>query len=339
VAGSDFTADMPARPAGAAARRELLARALLAGCNSPVQVLSMQLATGGNSRETWIAEVKIGVSLHRVALRCDPDHWIRPVEMQREINGLRLAGESGVPAPAILVSSQTVELERPYVVTAFVEGTALARQILREPEYEVARSRFAQQCGEILGRLHTTSASTAGWEEYDPIADLEWHLCNTDFPSLVLEGAIRWLARNRLASTGSAVPVHRDFRLGNLLMQPQGVVAVLDWETCRLGDPVEDLAWLCTRSWRYGSELPVGGLGQLRDLLNSYKQVTGNVVEPERLHWWSVYAETRWGLAGMARQRAAPAGDMMEQAAIARRACRQELNVLLELKSGDPVYD
>jgi hypothetical protein len=70
----------------------------------------------------------------------------------------------------------------------------------------------------------------------------------------------------------------------------------------------------------------------MSDLLDTYQGATGRVVEPERLHWWTVYAETRWGLAGMARQRCGSPGDMMEQAAIARRACRQEHNVLLELK-------
>jgi len=315
-------------------RQELLVRALMRSCGAPAQVLSMQLAAGGNSRETWAADVRIGASPRRVVLRCDPDHWIRPIEMQREISGLQLAAQAGVPVPAMLVSSQTVPLDRPYVVTDFVPGTALARQVMREPEYAPARARFAAQCGTILARLHQPALAPPGWLAYDPIADLQWHLANTDFPSVVLEGAIRWLDRNRPALQGAPVPVHRDFRLGNLMMQPEGVAAVLDWETCQLGDPIEDLAWLCTRSWRYGSELPVGGLGRVEDLLQSYQEVSGRVVEPERFHWWSVYAETRWGLAGMARQRDASAGDRMEQAAIARRACRQEMNVLLELKSG-----
>lgn len=316
------------------ARQELLSRALSGWCGGPVQVLSLQQAAGGNSRETWVADVRIGASERRVVLRCDPDHWIRPVEMQREINGLRLAAQSGVPVPTLLVSSQTVELDRPYVVTDFVSGTAIARQVMRDPEYAPARSLFATQCGEILARLHQGAVPATGWKAYDPIAELEWHLGNTEFPSVVLEGAIRWLARNKPTLQGAPVPVHRDFRLGNLMIQPQGIAAVLDWETCELGDPVEDLAWLCTRSWRYGSDLPVGGLGRFEDLLRSYRQISRRSIEPERFHWWSVYAETRWGLAGMARQRPGSAGDRMEQAAIARRACRQEMNVLLELKSG-----
>jgi aminoglycoside phosphotransferase (APT) family kinase protein len=315
-----------------AARRELLGAALAKGLRAPVQVLSLQLAAGGNSRETWIAEVNLGAQTRRVVLRCDPDHWNRPLDMGREINGLTLAARAGVPVPRLLVSSRAVELERPYTVTEFVEGTAMARQIMRDAAYAPARAQFARQCGSILARLHAAREFAQDWAPYDPIADLEWHRANTDFPSPVLSGAIRWLERNRPPVAEPASPVHRDFRLGNLMMQSTGIAAVLDWETCQLGDPVEDLAWLCCRSWRYGSDLPVGGLGSMSDLLDTYQGATGRVVEPERLHWWTVYAETRWGLAGMARQRCGSPGDMMEQAAIARRACRQEHNVLLELK-------
>jgi aminoglycoside phosphotransferase (APT) family kinase protein len=314
------------------ARREMLAAALATGLRVPVRVSSLKLAAGGNSRETWVAEACLGAQVRRVVLRCDPDHWIRPVEMAREIRGLELAARAGLPVPKILVSCRTVELERPYVVTEFVEGTAIARQIMREPAYAAARAGFARQCGEILARLHGARQLAQEWSEYDPIAELAWHLGNTDFPSPVLTGAIRWLEHNRVGTAEPASPVHRDFRLGNLMMDTSGIAAVLDWETCQLGDPVEDIAWLCCRSWRYGADFPVGGLGTMSDLLDAYQGITGSVVDPERLHWWTVYAETRWGLAGLARQRDGSAGDVMEQAAIARRACRQEHNVLLELK-------
>ncbi|MEU5695185.1 phosphotransferase [Actinosynnema sp. NPDC020468] len=45
--------------------------------------------------------------------------------------------------------------------------------------------------------------------------------------------------------SGSGVVVHGDFGPQNLLVTPtaEDVVAVVDWEWCRLGDPVEDLAW------------------------------------------------------------------------------------------------
>ena len=59
--------------------------------------------------------------------------------------------------------------------------------------------------------------------------------------------------------------MHGDFRHGNLIIGPDGVRAVLDWELAHLGDPMEDLGWICVNSWRFGEiDKPVGGFGSAR---------------------------------------------------------------------------
>jgi aminoglycoside phosphotransferase (APT) family kinase protein len=329
----------------ASARGLLLSRALASTEGAPVSVLGMALAAGGNSRETWLADIRINNDARRVVFRCDPDSWIRPAEMQREIHGLRLAARAGVPVPRVLAanaglgdtgarasSMSGADIGRPYVVTEFLEGTALARRVMRDDTYKAAREKFATQCGEILARLHGAAALAEGWQPYDPIAELREYLSRAAYPSPVLQGAARWLAEHRPTSM-PLVPVHRDFRLGNLMITPEGIVGVLDWETCQLSEPEEDLAWLCARSWRYGGEKPVGGLGMIEDLLGAYERSGGRKVDMTRFHWWSVFAETRWGVAATIEQRAGSTpGDAMEQAATIRRGCRQELNVLLELQ-------
>jgi aminoglycoside phosphotransferase (APT) family kinase protein len=314
------------------AREAMISRALMSGVNPRARLQSISLVPGGNSRETWICDVRCEELPTKLVFRCDPDHWIRPEEMSREIRGLELAERAGVPAPRILASSLDVDVGRPYVITQFVPGTAIARRIMREPAYASAREAFASQCAEILARLHGAADFASGWESYDPIAELHAYAADAAFPSPALLGAVHWLGCNRPSPPAQLSPVHRDFRLGNLMLAEGGIVAVLDWETCRLGDPSEDLAWLCSRSWRYGSQLPVGGLGTLEELLATYELNSGRTVDQERLHWWSVFAEARWGLAGTVRQRRGAPGDTMEQAATARRGCRQEYNVLLEIK-------
>ena len=47
--------------------------------------------------------------------------------------------------------------------------------------------------------------------------------------------------------------VHGDFRIGNMLYDEHGLTSILDWEGVHVGEPEEDLAWLCTRVWRFGS--------------------------------------------------------------------------------------
>jgi aminoglycoside phosphotransferase (APT) family kinase protein len=64
--------------------------------------------------------------------------------------------------------------------------------------------------------------------------------------------------------------VHGDFRNGNLIGGPDGLRAVLDWELAHLGDPLEDLGWLCVRSWRCGAEPRVGGFGPVDDQVAAY---------------------------------------------------------------------
>jgi aminoglycoside phosphotransferase (APT) family kinase protein len=299
----------------------------------PRAVVSMQLAAGGNSRETWIIELDASSDRRRLVFRCDPDHWIRPQQMSREIDGLKLAHRAGVPAPQVLLSSDDLDIGRPYVVSEYVPGTSLARRIIRDAQFAEARQRFASQCGEILARLHSAGEHASHWPTEEPIEELERYRLDAAYPSPVLAGAIRWLSKHRPPASSAPSPVHRDFRLGNLMIDHTGIVAVLDWETCHLSDPCEDLAWLCSRAWRYGGELPVGGIGELRDLLDSYARHSGRKIDAQRLHWWRVFAAARWALASGARPRAGSAGDAMEEAAIARQVCRQEHYVLLELGS------
>jgi len=306
----------------------LLAQLRLGGCE-PVE---LQLAPGGNSRETWIVTVGEGEQALKLVFRCDPDHWIRPQEMRREIDGLRLAERAGVPVPKLLLSSDEIDLGRPFVLTEFVPGTSISRRIMRGEEFAKARKNFAADCGRILAQLHRATEQAKHWPYEDPMHELERYRIDAAYPSPVLAAALHWLIAHRPRAVNLS-PVHRDFRLGNLMMNPDGIVAVLDWETCHLSDPYEDLAWVCARAWRYGSDRPVGGIGELDELLASYAKHTGEAIDLPRLRWWQVFAATRWGLASGARPRASSAGDAMEEGAIARQVCKQEQYVLLELEA------
>ena len=70
---------------------------------------------------------------------------------------------------------------------------------------------------------------------------------------------------------------------------PDGLRAVLDWELAHVGDPMEDLGWICANPWRFGVEdKPVGGFGQREDLWAGYEAAGGVPVDP-RAHWWEVF--------------------------------------------------
>ena len=65
----------------------------------------------------------------------------------------------------------------------------------------------------------------------------------------------------QLPSPAGTSLCHGDFRMGNLLVMPEGLSAVLDWELAHLGDPVQDLAFGCIPSWRFGRyDKPLGAM-------------------------------------------------------------------------------
>jgi aminoglycoside phosphotransferase (APT) family kinase protein len=129
------------------------------------------------------------------------------------------------------------------------------------------------------------------------------------------------------------VLLHGDFRLGNLVVGPDGVRAVLDWELVHRGDPMQDLGYLCVRAWRFGGELPVGGFGEYADLFAAYERVSGRAVDPAAVRWWEVFGTVWWGGACMlqAWRHLSGAERSVELVAIGRRVWEQEYDVLLAL--------
>jgi aminoglycoside phosphotransferase (APT) family kinase protein len=150
-------------------------------------------------------------------------------------------------------------------------------------------------------------------------------------PSPVFELAFRWLLDHQPAELAHPSLVHGDFRHGNLIIDSDGLRAVLDWEVGHLGDPAEDLAWICLPPWRFGQiDQPVGGLGQREDLFNAYQAASGTAVDRERVRYWEAISSLRWGLgcAGMNDWFASGRDPTVERAMIARRVSESELDLM-----------
>ena len=147
------------------------------------------------------------------------------------------------------------------------------------------------------------------------------------------ELAFRWLERNR-PTTARRCVVHGDFRLGNVMVGDDGLRAVLDWELSHVGDPMEDLGWLCVRAWRFGSEHPVAGIGDYDTLLDEYQKASGLPADRDALRWWEVLGTLKWGIMCMLQASAHLLGFSRshELAAIGRRVCENEYDILLALE-------
>ena len=62
------------------------------------------------------------------------------------------------------------------------------------------------------------------------IAELERDYRSFDWPRPVFELALRWLRDHDPGPPKEVTLVHGDFRHGNLIIGPDGLRAVLDWE-------------------------------------------------------------------------------------------------------------
>ena len=124
--------------------------------------------------------------------------------------------------------------------------------------------------------------------------------------------------------------MHGDFRHGNLIIGPDGVRAVLDWELAHTGDPMEDLGWICVNSWRFGEiDKPVGGFGTREELFAGY-EAAGRRVDPDRVKFWEVMGTLRWGVmcCGMMQRFRTGPEHSMERAMIGRRSSETEIDLL-----------
>ena len=331
-----------------------LAGALGRHFGRPVSVEGLRRESGGASRQTWSFDALVGDTRHGLVLRRDPplqaasrpeedrDERSAVIDRATEFRVLQAAFAAGVTAPEPLFALAAEDGLGDGFVMRRVGGTAIARKLLRDAPYAAARPRITSQLGAILARLHATDPDTlpplAHREAADLIAGLRGVLDRLGYAQPVFELALSWLDRRKPPPTAHAVLVHGDFRTGNYLVDENGVTAILDWEGAHLGDPVEDLGWLCVKSWRFGAvDKPAGGFGPREALWEAYERAGGGRVDPARARWWEVFGTVRWGIIchTQAHKHLSGAQKSMELASIGRRAVETEVDLLQLLKQGD----
>jgi aminoglycoside phosphotransferase (APT) family kinase protein len=305
----------------------------------PVRIEGLTRMSGGASRETWSFDaVSPDGTRHELVLRRDPPG--RPGEpgaMRREAAAITAAAASGLPVPdVLLVTEDPAAWGTAGMVMRRVAGETIARRILRGEGFGQARRALVAELGQFAAGLHAL-APPAGFPAPDPLAGLRDQLGTFAGPpsgqrSAVFERALAWLEASPPPRRGPVL-VHGDLRLGNLVVGPQGLAAVLDWELAHGGNPAEDLGWLCVKAWRFGAAHPVAGLGRREELLAAYRAAGGAGIGLEELRWWEVLGTLRWGVICLSQAWAHLSGiyRSVELAAIGRRVCEQEWDLLLLL--------
>jgi aminoglycoside phosphotransferase (APT) family kinase protein len=300
-------------------------------------VRELHLLSGGASRLTssFVHVAGDGTTRRLVLQRDRGSGLVGPGRVLTEVALLRAAGAAGVPVPEVVAFGHDPAegLGPGWLVVGHLAGETIPRKILRDPEWAEARAALTGQCAAALAGIHALDpAGIVGLPDADPLRDPLALLDAMGEVRPALEFGARWLERHRPPPV-TPVPLHGDFRLGNLLVGPDGLRAVLDWELAHAGDPAEDLAWLCAPAWRFGGPGAVGGFGEVTTLLDAYVAAGGEVIEPGRLHWWIVYATVKWAVicALQAASHLSGATRSVELAAIGRRVCESEWDLCVLL--------
>jgi aminoglycoside phosphotransferase (APT) family kinase protein len=312
-----------------------------------VSIDGLRRLPGGASRETWSFDAVYGADgeTKRLALvlRRDPGPTVMSSSRREEFVLLQVLGREGVPVPRVhWLGDETTTLGARFFVMERVEGETIARRLLRDAEYAEARQRMTAQLGEIMARIHRidpaahgldflvapppgTSAAAAEVERYEQI-----YRSIAPEPHPAFELAFRWLARH-LPPDGRRAIVHGDYRIGNVIFGPEGTRSILDWEMAHVGDPMEDLGWLCVRAWRFGNDaLPVGGIGRRETLFEAYERAGGGSVDPGHVRFWEVFGNLKWAIICIMQSKTHLDGLVrsVELAAIGRRTAETEIELL-----------
>jgi len=314
-----------------------------------VAITGLRRLAGGASRELWAFDaVPAGAAAERLVLRRDPPGHHVQSSRRDEFALLRAAGEIGLRVPRVRwCEDDPAVLGAPFFIMDFVEGETLARRLLRDAEYAPARAALPGELADALVRIHALDPSRPDLAflprpaEGETPAGAERARYEQIFraiapdPHPALELGVRWLAADPPAPARLTV-VHGDYRIGNVIFGPEGLRAVLDWELAHVGDPLEDLGWLCVRAWRFGADdRPVGGLCAREDLFAAYERAGGAPIDAAAVRWWEVFGNLKWGIICIMQARTFLDGAVrsVELASLGRRVAETELE-LLELTEG-----
>jgi len=302
------------------------------------RIHALQRLSGGASQQTWAFDLCDPAGTMPLILRRAPDGARERSRMTAGLDTeaclLTAARSAGVPVPAVRHVLQPADALGEGFVMERLQGETLGRRIVRDVRFAAARRQLAHQCGEALARIHAIPVADLpplrrGGAAPEQQLQRELHRGHgTSRP--VFELAFQWLRRHAPPEVEPPVLVHGDFRNGNLMVDETGLVGVLDWELAHLGDPMEDLGWLCVNAWRFGSsEMPVGGFGRREDLFAGY-EAAGGRVHAERVRYWELLGTLKWGIVCEAMAHAWLSGVErdVEKAVIGRRASEAEIDLL-----------
>ncbi|MHA4837475.1 phosphotransferase family protein [Sphingopyxis sp. MSC1_008] len=248
------------------------------------------------------------------------------------------AFDAGVKAPEVVgVLTDADGLGTGYVMRRVMAEVAPAK-ILADPP-----PSLLGDLGRELARIHRipldrVPAAIPLMDTAAALAELRARFLSYggDRPAIAL--AIRW-CEDHLPDPAAPVLVHGDYRMGNIMVDADGLAVVLDWELAHRGDAHEDLAFGCMTVWRFGMlDKPAFGVGRLDEYFAAYEAAGGAKVDRGRFRFWLIYRTLWWALGclQMGQMWRSGADPTVERVVIGRRTAEQELDLVRLLEDEAP---
>jgi len=282
------------------------------------------LLAGGASKEAWSVDTASGRGLI-VRRAAASNLHMTALTLRAEFDVLVAARAAGVLVPQPVAYLGEIEGREAFAMER-VPGETIGRRIVKNPPADLD-----VQMAEQLALIHAIPVDALPGAGRDGLFDaLYADLDTAAEPHPAIELGLTW-CRERLPLERAQTFVHGDFRLGNLAVDDDGIVAVLDWEFAHVGDPVEDVAWPLVRAWRFGGDdRRLGGIAEIDRYLERYAELTGRFVSPDELYVWEVLGNCKWAIGALRQTGRHLSGDdrNVEFAILGRLACEMEYELL-----------
>ncbi|MCW2778653.1 MAG: phosphotransferase family protein [Frankiales bacterium] len=174
-------------------------------------------------------------------------------DVLREARLLTALQGTAVPVPRVLATAQAgALLDVPLYVMDLVEGPVVTTSTPAPLDTPAGRRLLGHALVDTLADLHAVDWRAAGLADVGrPEGYNARHLARVGRlvadeqggPPPAFAAVEQWL-RDHVPTESGATLVHNDYRLGNVVLGPGCVAAVLDWELATLGDPLCDVGYL-----------------------------------------------------------------------------------------------
>ncbi len=146
-----------------------------------------------------------------------------------------------------------------------------------------------------LAKLHTLDPAELDLPSYRPVKSAREHQLDRlavfraqaeaggEAVEPMLRISLEFLENNIPDYDGPVVLVQGDTGPGNLMYRDGRVTGIIDWELAHLGDPMDDIAWMCWRTVQHT-------FTDFAERMREYQALSGHRIDVDRVNYYRVNA-------------------------------------------------